>query len=217
VAAIRALGIGARVLSWAVLLLVALEWAFHRDIWPIITALGAGGIALALAVQQILADLLAAIAIVFDKPFDVGDTISIDAISGTVEHVGLKTTRLRSVNGEQIVLSNADVLRARVHNWRRMSERRVVATVDASPATSPDGLARIPGIVERAVAAQANGRFQRCHLAQITDAGYRFEYVFTVLDREYAAMTAVQHAVNLELVRRFAAERIEFARPLRQV
>src|SRR6202012_1532500 len=115
----------------------------------LITTLGVSGIAIALAVQNILGDILAALAIVFDKPFDVGDSIGVDTITGTVEHIGLKTTRIRATTGEQVILGNGDLLKSRLRNYRRMSQRRVLFNLDVPFETPPDMLQRIPQMLEK--------------------------------------------------------------------
>jgi len=215
-ATIQAVGYAARFVAWSVLVLTALK-TFGVDITAIITGLGVGGIAIALAVQNILGDLFAALAIVLDKPFVVGETIHVDNIIGTVEHIGLKTTRLRSLGGEQIVISNADLLKSRIRNYKRMQERRVVFHLDITYDTPPDVVARIPAVVREVVNAQAPTRFDRCHFLSWMDSSLRFETVYYVLDADYNRYADIQHAINLELLRRFAEHGIAFAFPSRTV
>lgn len=114
----KALGVVARLTIWLTLGLVALS-ALHIQIRPLLTGLGIGGLAVALAVQNILGDLFAAIAIVVDKPFVVGDSISVDNYRGKVEHIGLKTTRVRSESGEMIIFSNGELLKSKIRNYSR--------------------------------------------------------------------------------------------------
>ena len=210
---IQAVGYAARFVLWAVLLITALG-SFGINVSALITGLGIGGIAIALAVQNILGDLFAALAIVLDKPFVVGESIHVDNIAGTVEHVGLKTTRLRSVSGEQIVISNADLLKSRIRNYKRMQERRVVFNLDVVYDTPPDKVARIPAIVRETVEAQQLTRFDRSHFLHWMESGLRVESVYWVLDPDYTRYADIQQAINLELLRRFAAEKIDFALPL---
>ena len=151
IAMITAMGIGAKVLLWILIVITALKSVFAIEVTPLITGLGVGGIAIALAVQNILGDLLAALAIVFDKPFDVGDTIGVDQITGTVEHIGLKTTRIRSVTGEQIIIGNGDLLKSRLRNFRRMYQRRALFNLDVHVRHADDVLRELPGIVEQIV------------------------------------------------------------------
>src|ERR1044071_9180414 len=148
VAMINAIGIAAKVVLWILIVITAFHSVLSIDVTPWITGLGVSGIAVALAVQNILGDLLAALAIVFDKPFDVGDTIGVDQITGTVEHIGLKTTRIRSVTGEQIIIGNGDLLKSRLRNYRRMYQRRALFNLDVTFDTPSDALARLPMIIE---------------------------------------------------------------------
>src|SRR5262249_22178594 len=126
IAMISAVGVGVKVFMWVLVVITAMKTVFAIEITPLITGLGVSGIAVALAVQNILGDVLAALAIVFDKPFDLGDTIGVDQITGTVEHIGLKTTRIRSIQGEQVIIGNSDLLKSRLRNFKRMYQRRVL-------------------------------------------------------------------------------------------
>ena len=217
IAMITAMGVGAKVVLWIMIGLTALQTVFGLAVAPLITGLGVGGIALALAVQNVLGDILAALAIVFDKPFDVGDAIGVDSVSGTVEHIGLKTTRIRSASGEQVIVGNADLLKSRLRNFRRMSQRRVAFTLDVTYDTPPDVLARIPKIVEDIVTAQQPVKFDRSHVASFGESSIRIETVYFVLDPDYRKFMDIQQAVNIEILRRFASEKISFAFPSRTV
>lgn len=211
---IAAFSFVARAILWIMLSLVALN-RLGFDVTALITGLGVGGIAIALAVQNVLGDLFAALAIVLDKPFVVGDTISVDTFTGTVEHVGLKTTRLRSVNGEQLVFSNADLLKSRIRNFKRMQERRVLFQVGVTYDTPAEALAKIPVIIREAIEAQERVRFDRSHLTMFGDSSLNFETVYYVLTSDYNVFADVHQAVNLTIYRRFAAAKIEFAYPTR--
>ena len=213
---IAAFSFVARLILWIMLLLVALD-QLGVNIRGLITGLGIGGIAIALAVQNVLGDLFAALAIVLDKPFVVGDAISVDTATGTVEHVGLKTTRIRSVNGEQLIFSNADLLRSRIRNFKRMQERRVVLPTSISYETPPDVVARVPAMLREAVEAQQQVRFDRSHFMSYGDSGLNFETVYFVLSADYKLYANINEAVNLAVLRRFAAEKIEFPYPTRTV
>ena len=217
IAMVNTIGIGAKVLLWVLIALTALKSVFGVEITAWITGLGVTGIAVALAVQNILGDLLAALSIVFDKPFDVGDTIGVDTIIGTVEHIGLKTTRLRSISGEQIIVGNADLLKSRLRNYRRMYQRRAVFNLDVTFDTQPAILERLPGIVEEIITAQTPVKFDRCHVASFGESAIRLEAVYFVLDPDYRKYMDIQQAINLEILRRFAAERVSFAFPSRTV
>jgi small-conductance mechanosensitive channel len=213
---IAAFSFVARAILWVMLSLVALN-RLGYDVTALITGLGVGGIAIALAVQNVLGDLFAALAIVLDKPFVVGDAISVDTTTGTVEHVGLKTTRIRSVNGEQVIFSNADLLKSRIRNFKRMQERRVVLLIGVSYDTPPDTVARIPEMLREAVGAQEQVRFDRSHFMSYGDSALNFETVYFVLSPDYLVYANINQAVNLAVLRRFATEKIEFAYPTRTV
>lgn len=216
VTTMRALGIGAKLLLWVIVFITALD-KFGVNVSTLVTGLGIGGVAIALAVQNVLGDLFAALSIVFDKPFDVGDSIAVDQMQGTVERIGLKTTRVRSVSGEQIIISNSELLKSRIRNYKRQLDRRVVFTTDVTYDTQPETLARIPGMIREVVSTQQPVRFDRSHFTQYTDSALRIETVYFVMDADYARYLDIQQTINLELLRRFKAERIEFAFPTRTV
>ena len=203
-----------RIALFVVLLLFALD-NLGFAIAPLIMSLGIGGIAVALAVQNILGDLLAALSIILDKPFVVGDFIVIDTHMGTVEHIGLKSTRIRSLTGEQVIIGNADLLKARINNHKRRIERRSVFTVGVTYGMTPGQLQRIPVIIREAVERQELTRFDRSHFSRYGDSALEFESVFWVLSPDYNAYMDIQHAVNVEIFTRFGEEGIEFAYPTR--
>jgi len=216
VTTIRALGIGVKVLLWIVVFITALD-KFGVNVTTLVTGLGIGGVAIALAVQNVLGDLFAALSIILDKPFDVGDSIAVDQMQGTVERIGLKTTRVRSVSGEQIIISNSELLKSRIRNYKRQLDRRVVFTTDVTYDTPPEAIARIPGMIREVVATQQPVRFDRSHFTQYTDSALRIETVYFVLDADYTRYLDIQQTINLELLRRFKAEKIDFAFPTRTV
>jgi len=215
-ATVGALVVLVRILLFLILFLFALD-NLGFEITPLITGLGIGGIAVALAVQNILGDLFAALSIVLDKPFAVGDFIVIDTHSGTVEHVGLKSTRLRSLSGEQIIIGNADLLKARINNYQRMVERRAVFRLGVAYETTSEQLSRIPGIVRLAIVRQNLTRFDRCHFKKYTDNDLEFETVYWMLTADYNMYMDTQQAINLEIFRRFGEEKIELAHRTRFV
>lgn len=213
IAMLNAIGVGAKALIWTLIVLMALRSVFDVEITALITGLGVSGIAVALAVQNILADVLAALAIVFDKPFDVGDGIGVDDISGTVEHIGLKTTRIRAASGEQIIIGNGDLLKSRIHNYRRQQQRRIVLQLDVPYGTAADTLERIPGMVHEIIEEQNPVKFDRAHVSAFMPSAIRIEAVYYVLDPDYGKYMDIQQAIALALVRRFARDNIDFALP----
>jgi small-conductance mechanosensitive channel len=217
VAMINAMGIAAKVVLWILIIITAFHSVLAINVTPWITGLGVSGIAVALAVQNILGDLLAALAIVFDKPFDVGDSIGVDQITGTVEHIGLKTTRIRSVTGEQIIIGNGDLLKSRLRNFRRMYQRRALFNVDVPFNTPADVLSRLPSTIKSIVNAQKKVRFERSHVASFGESAVRIETVYYVLDPDYNLYMDIQQAINLEIFKRFSGDNVRFAMPSRTV
>lgn len=183
------------------------------EIKPLLAGLGIGGIAIALAVQNLLGDLFGSLTILLDKPFVVGDSITVGDKSGTVERIGIKTTRVRATSGEQLVFSNSDLLSSRLHNFKRMQERRIAFTFGVTYETSPELLARVPAIVKDAITRQKAARFDRCHLKTLNVSSVDYETVYFVTTADFVAYMDIQQAVNLELLKRFAEEKIEFALP----
>ena len=201
-----------RLIVWTLVLVIALD-NLGVDITALVTGLGIGGIAVALAVQNVLGDLLASLSIVLDKPFVVGDFLAVDELLGSVEHVGLKTTRLRSLSGEQLVVSNTDLLKSRIRNFGRMYERRIVFTVGVTYDTPRERLEQIPGILREAVEAQARARFDRAHFKAFGAYSQDFEVVYYVTVPDYTAYMDIQQAINFQVHRRFEEAGIAFAFP----
>jgi small-conductance mechanosensitive channel len=205
-----------RLVVWSLVLLLVLD-NLGVDVTALVTGLGIGGIAIALALQTILGDLFASLSIVLDKPFVLGDFVVINEFAGTVEHVGLKTTRVRSLSGEQIVFSNSDLLNSRIRNFKRMFERRILFTVGVTYQTSHEMLNRIPSMIKEIIERQQQARFDRSHFKDFGDFSLNFETVYYVLVPDYGAYMDVQHAINLAIYRKFGEEGIEFAYPTRTV
>jgi small-conductance mechanosensitive channel len=211
---VNALGFLARLILWSVLFLAALD-NFGIDITALVAGLGIGGIAIALAVQNILGDLFASLSIVLDKPFVIGDFIIVGDLLGTVEYIGLKTTRIRALSGEQIVFSNSDLLNSRIRNFKRMYQRRVVAEFGVVYQTGYDELVEIPRIVREAVEALPDTRFDRAHFREYGDSSLIFEYVYHVLVPDFNTYMDRQQAINLAIFRVFRERGIDFAYPTR--
>ncbi len=209
---LSAAGFLGRIALWSFILLLALD-NLGINVTALIAGLGVGGIAVALAVQNILGDLFASLSILLDKPFAVGDFLNIDDLRGKVEHVGLKTTRLRSLSGEQLVFSNSDLLQSRIHNYGRMYERRVVFEIGVTYQTPRTKLEIIPTIMREAIEASEGTRFDRSHFKAYGNFSLNFETVYFVLSPDYNHYMDIQQAVNLRIHQRFEEEGIEFAYP----
>jgi small-conductance mechanosensitive channel len=208
---LSALGIGAKFLVWVALLLIGAE-NLGVHIQGILATLGIGGIAVALALQNILGDLFAALSIVLDKPFIVGESIAIDTFEGRVERVGLKSTRVRSVNGEQVVFANADLLKSRVRNLSRRDAFRMVFTVSIDPATKASQLARVPAIMTEVVGAETRAAIGYTNLMGAGARGFEVETAI-MIPRPYAQAQDVRQAILLEFYSRLEREGIALARP----
>jgi len=211
---LTSLGMVVRIVLWSVILLLALD-NLGVNITGLVAGLGIGGVAVALALQNILGDLFASLSIALDKPFVIGDFITVDQLAGTVEHVGLKTTRIRSLSGEQLVFSNGDLLKSRVRNYKRMYERRVVFTVAVTYGTPYEKLAAIPSMLKTIVQAQPEVRFDRAHFKEYADSSLNFEIVYFVLDPDYNKYMDIQQSINLQIYRQFQEQAIKFAFPTR--
>lgn len=185
------------------------------DVTALVAGLGVGGVAVALAVQNILGDLFASLSIVLDQPFTVGDFIIVDDFMGTVEKVGLKTTRLRSLGGEQLIFSNAKLLEARIRNYQRMQERRVVFSVGITYETPADEVRAVPGLIRAAIEAAPDTRFDRAHFKEYGDSALVMEAVYYVLSPDYNRYMDIQQEINFGLMDRFGARGIDFAYPTR--
>ncbi len=201
-----------RTAVWGIVFLLVLD-NFGVDITALIAGLGVGGIAVALAVQNILGDLIASLSIILDKPFEVGDFIIVDDLLGTVEHIGIKTTRVRSLSGEQLVFANSDLLSSRVRNFKRMYERRIVFKIGVTYQTPSEKLKIIPDMIKAALERHEEVRFDRSHFQGFGDFSLNFETVYYVLKPDYNLYMDIQQAINLELYEKFEAEGIEFAYP----
>jgi small-conductance mechanosensitive channel len=211
---LSALGFLSRLVLWTLLLLLALD-NLGVNITGLVAGLGIGGIAVALALQNILGDLFASLSIVLDKPFVIGDFIIVGEHLGTVEYIGLKTTRIRSLSGEQTVFSNTDLLKSRVRNFKRMFERRVVFSIGVTYQTPHDTLAAIGTMLRDIIEAQQDVRFDRAHFKDYGDSSLNYEIVYYVKSPDYNRYMDIQQAINLEIYRRFGEEGIEFAYPTR--
>ena len=199
---------------WSVLIILALD-NLGFEITALVAGLGIGGIAIGLAAQSILGDLFASLAIVVDRPFAIGDALAVRDMSGNVERIGVKTTHLRSITGEQLVFSNSDILSSPIRNYGRMDKRRVVLDLRVTYDTALEQVEAIPGMIEGAIAEQSTTRFDRAHFRGFGESALEFEAVYYMLTSEYAVYMDTQQAVNLELLRRFREAGVEFAFPTR--
>ena len=187
------------------------------EITSLIAGLGIGGIAVAFALQGILADLFSSFSIYFDKPFRIGDFIVVGDDMGTVERIGIKTTRIRTLEGEELVIANGELTGARVQNYKRMKERRIAFMLGITYETSAEKVRAVPGLIRAAIEAVENVRFDRAHFASYGDFALNFEVVYHVDSPDYNEYMDRQQTINLNIMDTFAAEGIEFAYPTQTV
>lgn len=202
-----------RLLLWVVVTLMILD-NFGINITTLVASLGIGGVAVALATQNILGDLFASLSIMLDKPFEVGDFIIVGDVLGSVEHIGLKTTRVRGLGGEQVVFSNGELLKSRIHNHKRMQTRRVAFVLRVAYGMPEDLLCRIPHIIREIVTSKPNIDFERAHFFAWGQWSLDFEVVYHYRSPDYILHMDAQQDIFLEIYRRFQQEGIEFAHPL---
>ncbi|MFC1646491.1 mechanosensitive ion channel family protein [Candidatus Omnitrophota bacterium] len=201
-----------RIIVWALAIILFLDNLGFK-ISAIIAGLGIGGVAIALAAQAILGDLFSYFSILFDRPFEIGDFIILDEYLGTIEHVGIKTTRIRSLGGEQVILSNTDLTSSRVRNYKRMDKRRVVFKLGVTYQTSLEQLKVMPGIIEKIIKGVKDTTFDRAHFFSYGDFSLVFEVVYYVMSRDYNKYMDIQQEINFAIKKEFEARGMEFAYP----
>ena len=210
--AIRVISTVVKIAVWVIAALILMD-NFGIRISALVAGLGIGGVAVALASQAILGDLFSYFTIFFDRPFELGDFIIIGDFMGTVEHIGIKTTRLRSIGGEQLIFSNTDLTSSRVKNYKRMEIRRVLFRFGVRYETSHQQLQEIPSIVREIITSLEKTRFDRTHFASFGAYSLDYEVVYYVLSSDYAQYMDIQQSINLEIYKKFQERGIEFAYP----
>ncbi len=216
ITAVKALVMFGRMVIWLIIILMALD-NFGVNITTLVAGLGIGSLAIGLALKDVFQDILAYISILVDKPFVYGDYMVVGEYSGTVEHIGIKTTRVRSLTGELIVFGNSDLLSSRLRNYRSLDERRVQFSVGVTYDTPHEKLAAIPGKLQEIVEAEENTRFDRSHLKEFGDSAILFSSQYYMLVPEYATYLDTQQSINLAIHRFFESESIDFAFPTQTI
>lgn len=183
------------------------------DMTTLIAGLGVGGIAIALAAQNILGDLFSYFVIFFDKPFEVGDFINMNGHAGTVEKIGIKTSHVRSPDGQQLVMPNAELVKSVINNFKRLERRRVLIQIGVVYYTKAAKLRKIPSIVEEVIAKLEMAEFDRAHLKTFGDFSLNFEVSYFVLSADFKIYMDTNHEICLQIFERFEEEGIEFAFP----
>ncbi len=200
----------------AVIWIVGLVFLMNNlgyNVTTIITGLGIGGIAVALAAQTILGDLFSYFVIFFDRPFEIGDFLKVDDKLGSVEYIGIKTTRIRAISGEQLIFSNKDLTDSRVHNFKRMEKRRVVFSVGVTYQTTAEQLKKIPGIIKGIIETIDGATFDRSHFSAFGDFSLNFESVYYIAGPDFNDYMDRQQKIYLQIFEAFENEGIEFAYP----
>jgi small-conductance mechanosensitive channel len=207
---IRVIAILIHIAIGALLFVIAFD-ALGKSVTALVTGLGIGGIAVAFALQNVLSDIFGAVSIAFDKPFVVGDAIQVDNLSGTVERIGLKSTRVRADSGEQIVFANGELLKGKIRNFGRMGQRRTLLALKFSGDTPPEKLATVPKIIQDVVTAQPTVRFVRSHIIGFSDSTIDVETIYYLTEPNYQLFADTRQTVLLTLMQRFATDGIELA------
>lgn len=206
------LGMILRVVVWSMMLLSILANA-GVDITALVASLGVGGIAIALAVQTVLSDVFASLSIGFDKPFEIGDFVVFNDVAGTIEHIGLKTTRIRSLSGEQIVCANAQLLQQTIHNYKRMQTRRIVFTFGVATSTPPEKLRLIGDTVKKIIEDVGETKFDRAHFLAFNQDRLTFEVVHIVNTADYNKYMDIQQEINIRIIEALNELEVELALP----
>ncbi len=212
VSAQRAITLLLRIVLWLLVAALFLENIGVR-LTPLLAGAGIAGIATALALQNVLGDIFCYIAIILDRPFVAGDFIIVGDLLGTVERIGLRTTKVRSLSGELLVFANRDLTDSRIRNYKTLKERRVVFQIGVTYETKPDQLTRAHNIVKEVISAVNQVRLDRVHFKEFGDFSLNFEIVYYVLAGDYNRYMDIQQEINFALVARFAEEGIDFAYP----
>ncbi|MFH1855723.1 MAG: mechanosensitive ion channel family protein [Candidatus Omnitrophota bacterium] len=206
----------AKIIIWGLAIVFFLDNLGFK-ISAVLAGLGIGGIAVALAAQAVLKDVFSYFCIIFDRPFAAGDFIIIGEYLGTVEHIGIKTTRIRSLSGEQVVFSNTDLTDSRVRNYKRMDKRRVAFRFGVTYQTKVEQLRELPGIVKEIIENAGDTTFDRAHFFSFGDFSLIFEVVYYVTGSDYNKYMDVQQQINLKLKEELEERKIEFAYPTQMV
>ncbi|HNZ26412.1 MAG TPA: mechanosensitive ion channel family protein [Spirochaetota bacterium] len=187
------------------------------NISAVVAGLGIGGIAVAMGAQKILGDIFSYLFILIDKPFEIGDYIVLGEYNGNIERIGLKTTRVRSLGGEQLVFSNSDIASSRIRNYKSMRERRVVFSIGVTYDTPVETLKSMPGIIKNLIEKNGGVRFDRAVFSSFGDYSLKFEAVYFVLTGDYKVFAEIQQAINFDILEIFKSKEIKFAFPTNTV
>lgn len=214
---INAITLVGKVIIWSLVFVLAIDNIPNVDITALIASLGVGGIAVGLALQNILSDLFSSLTIALDKPFVIGDFISIGDFSGSVEKIGLKSTRVRAITGEEVVFSNSDLLSGRLRNYKTMNRRRVILNFGVTYDTPVEKLKIIPDIIQKVVEPKNKVTFERAHLSQLGDFSITFQLVYVVESSDFNLHMDLQQEILTEILDQFTKNNIDFAFPTQSI
>lgn len=205
-----------KLVVWVLALVILLD-NFGVKVSALVAGLGIGGLALAFAAQKVLGDLFSYFSIFFDRPFEIGDFVIVGEFMGTVEHIGIKSTRIRSLSGEQLIFANTDLTNSRLRNYKRMINRRVVFKIGITYGTPAAKVKEIPAMVAEIIKGISGAIFDRAHFASYGDFSLNFEIVYYVEGGDYLKYMDTQQQINLAIMEAFARKEIEFAYPTQTV
>lgn len=205
-----------KMILWSVVILLIVS-NLGYDTSALLTGLGIGGIAVALALQTVLSDVFAYFSIHIDKPFRLGDFIIIGSDMGTVEKIGIKSTRIRTLQGQELVISNKELIDSRINNFKKMEERRIVFTFGVDAETSPAKVKKIPGLVERIIKGIEHARFDRAHFLKFSDFSLVFEVVYFITTPDYNLFMDTQQQINIGIMESLEKEKIKMPYPTQTV
>ncbi|MBU4536661.1 mechanosensitive ion channel family protein [Patescibacteria group bacterium] len=210
------LGTFSKILIWTFGLLLILS-NLGLDVTTLVAGLGIGGIAFAFALKEILGDLFASFVIFFDKPFLIGDNIQVGGVKGKVTKIGIKTTRIQSSEGEEVVMSNQDLTSKELHNYQKLEERKVSLSIGVIYETSLDKLKQIPIWIQQIISGMNDIRFDRAHFSRFDDSALGFDVVYYMETDDYKKYMDAQQEINFKILEKFKKEGIEMAYPTRVV
>jgi small-conductance mechanosensitive channel len=202
------------VFSFALLVILGL---FNIDLSGVVVGLGVGGIAIALALQSILGDALSAFSIYFDRPFEIGDFIVVGDYAGTVNKIGIKSTRIQLLQGEELIISNKELTSSSVRNFKKLEKRRIVFAVKVTYDTPNEKLKKIPEIISKIINKTKLAELDRVHFKQFGDSSFDFEVVYYITTGDYNKYMDIQQAINYDILEEFGKEKIDMAYPTQKI
>lgn len=210
------LNIALKVVIWIVAFLLVFS-ALGQDLSTLVAGLGVSGIILGFALQNVMSDLFSSISIYFDQPFKIGDFVVIGDDNGTVKNIGLKSTRIKTLRGEELVISNKELSEIRIRNFKKLRKRRVAFELGVTYNTPRTKIAKIPKIIEKIVEKVDKAEFDRCYFSEFGDFSLKIEVVYNLNSGDIEKHVETKHQINLEIMKAFEKEKIKFAFPTQTI